>query len=251
MKYTILVDEGADISVKELIKKFKIDNKTADRFLIPVYSYVICKGAIDIKSLKGGNKTLSEKIIKQDTNILDIGTGLDHATLLAIKKGLHYLISRNLKDEVLIYSDRKGVINNINSEGKYYKEIEILMKQFKKIHFTWIKRDCNSYADKLIKKGKMNFKNNHQISLDLLDKILIKYANIKEINEFSNIIYDNKIDKRINYLECMLAHKQEMIGELRDINKQISYDLEYYKKKSDYLDIEIERSIKGVGKYAM
>lgn len=248
MKYTILVDEGTAGNLKDVFKD-EFDNKGSNKFLIPIYSYVVCKGAIDVETLRNGNSCISDKVLKEKSCILDIGVNLDQATISAINEALHYLISRNYKDNVVVYSDRKGVIDSINSEGRLYKEVETKVKHFKNVRFMWISRKCNTYADKLAYEMKSNIDEDYEISIRKLKELFKNDIKLKDKIEDIITFKDQQekleiANKKIKYFEESFEKKNDKCRVLEVLKNNMEDELDYYKKKSDYLELEVKRNIK-------
>lgn len=91
-----------------------------------------------------------------------IGTN-NEAEYTALIRGMVELINHNLTDNVVFIGDSEVVIKQMTGEYqvrnyqlfRYHTKVKELLKYFTNYEFKHVKRDMNSYADKL---SKMNLK---------------------------------------------------------------------------------------------
>lgn len=254
MRYTILIDESSDLSVKDLIEKLELEKEINNKFFIPIYSYIIYEGKVELSFSKRGLVEVDNKIIKKETEKLDLGKTLDDATLEGIKRSLKYLITNNYEqnkvtqdDTVVIYSDRKTVIDSINDKNKYYNEVKEFVDKFNNVEFIWIRRVFNGWADKLAKEGR---KSSNNISIELFEEVLNHLIEIKEVNN-SYLNISEKLEKEKqdnNYLKKKIGNLENIIKQYSNNNKILKEkDYKLESNKNTYIRI-IEKQKKEIQK---
>ena len=57
MRYTVLIDESSDLRIMNLIEKFDLGKEINSKFFIPVYSYIIYEGKVELNFTKRVSKS--------------------------------------------------------------------------------------------------------------------------------------------------------------------------------------------------
>lgn len=135
------------------------------------------------------------------------------AEYLALTNCLTFLLENGFQEEVInVYGDSSLAINQMSGKMKigqglyvdYARECKEVLKNFKKVNFTWINRDLNQIADRLSKKAYDD--NNVQI-IDQEELIRKKSSDITKLCfPFGKFIHQPICNADLNYVNWLLEN---------------------------------------------